>query len=234
MNKTLLFLFLGLVASASNVSATDRYFIFKASAAITVDHVIVGPNGADDKVVKKTLAGNDLINLTLARPLGTKVDAKVAVLAVAVVIEGPGVVAAPKSKLIIFNPDPNVIGAAKVVATIATLSNLDFDLANLAKGSEGQGVGQANIPETTTGDDPANNKFFAATLEGSGQAKVPEPAAMGNIDGFTFTLKSLNGPLHIKFKLASKPADPASDFADGIVTKGMLKTNGKPLTFLDL
>jgi hypothetical protein len=230
MKKTLLVLLLGSFAIASSASATDRYFIFKAAATITVNRVDVG--ATVDKIVTKTLAGNDLINLTLARPLGSKVDATTAILAVAVVMEGPGTVAAPKSKLVIFNPDPNVVGAAKIT-TVATLSNLDFDLATLTKTSTGQGIAEVNFPETTTGDDPANNKFFATTLNGSGQGTVPKPAVMTNIDGFAFALKSVSGQLHIKYKLASKPADPPADF-DWTVMKGMLKTTVKPITFLDL
>jgi hypothetical protein len=232
MKTPLLSILLGIIALAAPAHAVDRFFIFKASAAITVNRLQLGGPTTNDKIVAKTLAGNDLINLTLARPLGTKVDAKKAVLALAVVIEGPGLVPSPKSKLVIYNPDPTVIGAAKLT-TIATLSNLDFDLATLAKSFTGQGVADVNIPATTTGQDPVNNKFFAATLNGSAQATVPKPAVAGNIDAFTFTLRSLSGPLHFLYQLSTKTTDPGFDF-DGTVMKGMLKTTGKPITFLDL
>lgn len=234
MKSPLCLLFaVALLIVAPGASGADRYFIFKAAATIPVNRVIVGMEV--DKLVTKTLTSADLINLTLARPLGTKVDAKTTVLALAVVVEGPGAVAAPKSKLIVFNPDPAVSGAAKVVATVATLGPIDFEAATLtkAKKTTGQGAGDVLIAETTTGQDPVNNKFFNATLAGAAQATAPFPAVAGDIDKFTFALKSLSGPLHILYKEAKAAAAPAVDF-DGIVVKGMLTAAGKPLAVLDL
>ena len=222
---------LGVLGLSPAAQAADTFSLFKAKASLAVSQVIPGAGGDPDKVVAKTLSANDLINLTMARPLGTKIDANAEALVLAVVIEGPGVVAAPKTKLVVVDPDPAVTGPGKILATLATLANLDFDIITPTGVTKGQGTGSAAIPETTTGVDPVNNKFFASTLTGAAVAKAIPSVTPQQVDGFSIALTRISGPLHFKFTTTKSPT--VVDF-DGMVLKGTFSTTGKPIAFLTL
>jgi hypothetical protein len=152
-------------------------------------------------------------------------------LVLAVAVEGPGVVAAPLTKVLVIDPDPAVTGPAKVLATVFTLSALNFDKVTAGKNVTGQGIGTVSVTETTSGVDPTNNKFFPTTLDGGGVATAPVPTVGQNIDAFKFTLKSLSGPMHVKFTTTKSPT--AVDL-NGVVVKTMFTVSGKVLASVDL
>jgi hypothetical protein len=224
--KTLIsFLALGLFTLLPHrASAVDDYTLFKATVSLTVTKVIPSDfvnNIFSDVAVSKTLSTADVVNLALGRPLGTKVTST---LAVAVFVEGPGNVATPKTKLVVY--DGTAQGAQKIAATVATLTGLNYEATTPVKAaSKGQGIVGVQIVETTTGQDPANNKFFSSTLRGAGMGKAVASASAGLLSSLSLTATGLAGPLHVKFTTATKPVD---EF-DGIVVKSKFSVSGKPL-----
>lgn len=223
--RILLVAFALLLVTTTSSQAVDLYTLFKAKVSLTVTKVIPGSfdNNFVDKAETKTLANNDLINLALGRPLGTKVTE---VLAVAVFSEGPGIIAAPKSKLVVINPDPAVTDAAKILATVANLTSLDYEAATDPKGRTGHGIGGVQIVETTTGQAPANNKFFSTALRGAAQGKGSAGATAGTLNTLSLVSTGLAGPLHVKFATTKQPTPV--DF-DGLVIKAKFSVSGKPV-----
>jgi hypothetical protein len=211
-------------SQAPAVQPASTYTLFKATVSLTAVRLILGTMANDfiDKQESKTLATNDIINLALGNPLGTKVTT---VLMLAVFPEGPGSVPTPKTKLVVYDPAPGAV--TKILATVATVSTLDYEAANGAAGAKkGQGIGGVQIAETTLGDF-ANNKFFATALRGAGQGTSKPDANAGELGAFTFAGTGLAGPIHFK---TTKPK--VIDF-DGIVTNAKISVSGKPvvLTF---
>src|SRR4051794_19044199 len=82
--KTLLFTIVAaftvcLASERAMAQAAGQHGVFKATITIPVARVVIGTDA--DAIVTKTLTSNDVINLALGRPLGTKIDAKHEVLA---------------------------------------------------------------------------------------------------------------------------------------------------------
>lgn len=243
MKKTFALFAVCAASLAICASAAETFVLFKAAATVPVTKVIPGffdpvsNDFVDEVLVSKTLKGNDLVNLALGRKLGTKVDAKKEVLALAVATEGPGTVAAPLTRLVVYNPDPAVLADPdKIKATVLTLSSLHFDAALIAKKQAGQGIGKVTVTETpAVAPDPVGdstrNKLFATSLSGSGSASATVSPTDASLTNFTFKLTSLAGPLHFKYTDA-KNATPVE--IDGIVIKAAFTTTGKPLAVLQL
>jgi hypothetical protein len=247
MNKTFLFLSIGFLGASGLAQAAEKLTIFNAAATIPVSQAVAGHfdgnNFIDDKLVAKTLAGNDLINLALGRKLGSKVDPKTEVLALGVAIEGPGLVANAATRVIVYNPDVKdltLTDSQRIKATIFTLQNLDFDGVTLSSSATvsklaGQGISQVTVTATPNppfdpNGDSSKNALFSTTLNGGGTVAATAAVVDGALTGFTFALKSVEGALHFKY-LDAKGSQVE---IDGTVNKGVFTSTGKPLKVLQL
>lgn len=230
MNKTLLLSTMGLLLCGLPPCIAETLTLFAAAATIPVREVKPG-----DELVSKTLKGADLINLAMGRPLGTKIDPKKEVLALAVVSEGPGDVAMPATRVIVYNPDPAVMNDADhVKATVFTLSTLSYDAALVSGKPTGQGIGTAAVVATPPvapdpGGDSTKNALFATTLNVAASAVATLSPADNSMTSFKLTLKGAGGPFHFKYTDAKTPV---SVEIDGIVVAAAFTTTGKPLDVL--
>ena len=242
MNKTFLpFTTAMLLLTAMESPGAETLVIFKAAAALPVTMVIPGHfDGMDfvnDVRVSKTLKGDDLVNLAMGRSLGTKVDKTREVLALALADEGPGDVAAPTTRVIVYNPDPAVAtDPERIKATIFTLSALSFDAATISGKPTGQGIGTVAVtptpdPPPDPAGDATKNALLATSLDGAAIASATLSSVDASITGFKVTLKGLGGAFHFKYTDAKHPA---STDIDGILISGMFTTTGKPLKTLSL
>ncbi|MEO8351010.1 MAG: hypothetical protein ABI680_04725 [Chthoniobacteraceae bacterium] len=191
-----------------------EFFVYNAGAALKVTAIQVGDRA--DKPLNRTIRTNDLINLALGRSLGTRVDKATEVLGAAVVpFEDPS--SAPLGKLIVFNPQTNV-----VTATVANLSELDYNTAYLSKSSKGQGFGSGTFVETALGD-ASQGKLFASRFAGSAKAKGAHDPFGGKVA--ITGVASISGRVHV----SGKDKKGASVDVDGIMTKGTVKISGSPI-----
>lgn len=205
---------LGLIAAAPRSAAATDFYVYKATVKLAAQMVVIGPEV--DTIVTRKLGNNDVINLALGRPLGTKVDAKTEILA------GAGTYAndAAQSKLIVFDPTQN--GVAQVKAVVGTVSSLDFVRAYQASKSTGSGIGTGVIAATTLGD-PTKNGFLASTFSGSGGGSGSHDPFGGNSK--TSGKGTASGRLKFRFTDASN----VTQVFDGIVVKAEGKVSGKPI-----
>ena len=211
---------IGLTLSSTHPSiAAVDYGVFPLKVKIAVRQGIFRPNDPTDLVVSRKLGNNDIINLALGRPLGSKVDSKREVLAVALTFEDPS--DTPLSKVIVFDPSQN--GPLQIKAVVLTGTHLDFDKAYLASKSQGAGTGTGVIHDTIVGDF-TNNRFISTTLVGGGEAagthlNPQAPLAFGiSVSGKA----RFSG--RIKFA-AFQNGVPVS--FDGFIVKGEGKASGK-------
>lgn len=204
-----------MLLSADPAAAAD-FLVFPLTAKLPVRMVVVGQ--AVDQVVSAALKEKDLVNLALGRPLGTKVDTKTEVLALALTAEPPST--SPLAKVIVF--DPTATGSSRIVTTVAQVATLAFETAPLKGGVQGQGTLTADVRETVLGD-PAHDALHATTLYATGTGKasafVPPGLDLG------LTLKLVVGG-RIGFT-ASRGA-PVGTFA-GFVVNGKAQASGKPI-----
>jgi hypothetical protein len=151
------------ILAASPARAVD-FFVFKAAISLPVFMVIEQPSAPTDRYVSRKLAANDLINLALGRPLGTKVDKNTEVLALAITFAED----ADLSKIIVFDPSQN--GVAQVKATIARVTSIDLSRGFKGNGQFGYGAVTGAVEPTLP---PGPNGFLASTLHGSGSGGGP-------------------------------------------------------------
>ncbi len=217
MKRTLLSL-AALIVTASAVQAVD-FFVYKITAKLPV--LTVAQVGGVDKIVTRTFVTNDLINIALGRPLGTKVNSSTEILAVAGVDELDSV-NPPASKLIVFNPSTK-----KNLATITTVSSLNMKyVSNSPRGSATVATTQPFVESTVN---PTVAKFFAGTslfLAGSGKGPGADPFDFRPpVTGGT---TMLNG--RVKLLITEKTGGTATVF-EGLVVKGSMSGGGAPLLF---
>jgi hypothetical protein len=214
----------GLAASlvvSGRAFATD-FGVFKTKVKIVANMAIFRPNDPTDVIVTRKLGNNELINLALGRPLGTKVDSKTEVLATAITFEPPS--NAPLAKIVVFDPSQN--GIAQVKAIVMTGTQLDYDTAYLATKSQGEGSATGTIHDTVVGDF-ANNHLIATTLTGGGQGSGTH--INPQIPGFDVTVSgksTFSG--RIKFAALEKGVPVTFD---GFIVKGESKSSGKAIAF---
>ncbi len=186
------------------------FLVFPAKMSLAIRSVIFGFDV--DRLIKTTLKENDVVNLALGRPLGTKVDKNTEVLAVALTTEGPS--ASPLARLIVF--DPSQAGIAAVKAVVAKTTALDFDSAPDGKG---QGMVTAVIQQTTLGT-PAQNALHPSTVVATGVGTVGPLVAPGLVN-----LKAVvNGRIDFDGLAKGKPTA-----VNGIIVTGKAKVAGKLL-----
>lgn len=208
--------------SAPPAHAVD-YFVFKASVTIPVTYV--DHSGAVvDAVITKTLVNNDIINLALGRVLGTKVDAKTEVLALAAAFDTSGM--PPDSKLIVYDPSASGVAVEKLV--VAKLTGLTFDEGYLSASSKGQGNGTVAVQPTTAGN--GKNALQASTLYGAGSSSGPHQPVSIPINYATIPF-ALSGTAAFtgEFKFAADDKQGMPHTYDGTVIKGKMTASGKRL-----
>jgi hypothetical protein len=194
-----------LVLPSGRADATD-FAVFAAKLSLSVD-VVVG-----NQIVQRTLKENDIVNLALGRPLGTKVDKKTEVLAVA--INADELI----GTAIIFNPSQN--GLAQVTTTVAEPTLKDFERAYLFSGGEGYGTITGTVVPTTLGT-PSLNGLLASTLvaAGGGKSSAARSAAVKG---------SLSGRL--SFRVTE---NGQTTTLSGFIVNGKAKVSGKPLSLFE-
>lgn len=217
--------------------ALEDYSVFKASIMFAVDHVVVGQEV--DKLVTKTITSKEFVNLSLGRPIDQVLDAKHEVFALAVAFDQPTDPdthqndTTPHSKFILWDPGTPATKTTAavpghVVATLATVTEIDFDDAYGASSHKGLGVGNISIPEGVGPD----NKFFPTTLRFAGRGTTPLFPLNGNqISTFAVTMTGLSGRVHFSFK--SKKAGSVTTDWWGIAVKGTITTSGKSLAHFE-
>jgi hypothetical protein len=165
-------------------------------AGLTLEMQIPGP--APGTIAKRVLKTNDVINLTLGRPLTTKIDKKTEILALAGDASTPG----PESQVVVFNPT-----ARTITATLWTFSN--FVLLNNPDFSLNYVVTDVTFVATTLGV-PAQDGFLASTIAIAGSGKHANGAL-----GATST--AISGPVSFH---------AGGTLVSGIILKGKFKTSG--------
>ncbi len=196
--------------------------VYKVSVKIVAGMVIPSMTGPDTVLLKK-LGNNDVVNLAMGRPLGTKVDAKTEMLAGAGDFE-PRMTSSPNEKLIVFDPSQN--GIAQVTATVAVATSLDYQGAYLGPKSSGFGFGAATIQNTTLGD-PSHNGFISTDLNGTATGS----GAHLGVSGVDIVFPAISGTGTasgpIKFNFTDKNGMVVH--FDGVIVKAQGKVSGKPI-----
>jgi hypothetical protein len=196
--------------------ATTTIYVFKASLTLPVVQTIVRPSENTDLVVTRKLGDKDLINLTLGRPLGSKVDSKTEILAWAGTFE-PLSSPTPFTRLIVFDPSQN--GIAQVKATIARLQDLEYATAYLGAKSDRVGTA-AFVIQPTAGGPP--NALLGGTLHGTGAVSGGH---LTEINGeFVPPNEAGKGVIGGRMQFRVGGAD-----VDGFVVIGKAKVSGKLL-----
>lgn len=186
------------LAPAAPTHADNVTFEFW-KAAMTIEVQVPGPGGA---IVKRKLKTNDVINLALGRPLTTKPDKKVEILALAGDASTPGL----ESQVVVFNPTTRAI-----VATIWTLSN--FALLNNPDFSLNYVTADASFVATTLGT-PAQDGFLATTIAIAGTGKH------GGSGSLSVSSTAMSGPVSFR---------AGGTAVSGLMLKGKFKTGGASL-----
>jgi hypothetical protein len=194
-------------------TATD-FFVFKAALTLPATTVIEQPTAPTDLFLTRKIGNNDLVNLALGRALGTKVDAKTEILALAITYASE----ATKSRLIVFDPSQN--GVAQIKAIVAEVESLTLQYGYKATSIAGVGNGGAIFKETTIGD-AASFALLPSTL--SGGAAGAGPFGFGQFEKIAGK-GTLTGRIRYRFTDGA-----GTRIFDGIVTGGKLKAAGKPL-----
>jgi hypothetical protein len=191
--------------------------VFKAQVTLTAQMVVTGSSA--DIIVQKKLGTNDIINLALGRPLGTKVDTNKEVLALEAFFETHG--ATPLSQLIIYDTTQN--GIAGIVVVVATLDKLDWQNAYEKTVNAGFGVASGTIKATTLGT-PASNGFLDSPFWASGSGSGKHLFSVGDANASPKGGAVIGA--HLKFVYTDGTG--AHNF-DGLVTAGTAKISGKPI-----
>lgn len=204
---------IGLLVATSQPAAATDFYVYRGKLKIVAKMVIFNPVD-NDTILTRKLGNNDVINLALGRPLGTKVDAKTEILA------GAGTYAdhAAESTLIVFDPSQN--GLAQIKATTGTLTALEFNNAYLASKSQGAGAATVVIAATTLGT-PASFGFLQSTFNSSAEGSGAHDPFGGN--------SKISGKATFGGRLRFNDANAAVTSFDGFVVKAEAKVSGKPI-----
>lgn len=200
---------------ATAFAQTD-YFVFKTTGAFTVNEVIPDPQAPTDTFIQKLFTGNDIVNAALGRKLGSPVNSKTEVLAVAVTYAND----AANSQLIIY--DTTTTGVAAVKAVIATISNLDLQTGYDKTGEKATAV--ATIVLMPNGDPTSDpSAIVSGTLTGA--AEGSEGFGSQDTAKNKYVLKVTNGAGTVQGKFTDSKGNVLN--VNGIVTKGFFNASGK-------
>jgi hypothetical protein len=219
---------------AAPAAATD-FFVFPVKISLPVRMVEVGTDPGS--IVEKKLTQKDVVNLALGRPLGTKVDKKTEILAVAGARFEENI---QKGRLIVFDPSQN--GLAQIKVVVAQPIVIDREVALLEKGEQGQGTMTGQVLEV---GDPGENGLHATIgwVSGDGKRKEDKGTFKGIVAGRvsfnttengqtkTFSGYVVNGKVSVSGKPIGMYSDGTSEegCGDGIVQPGL----GEECEFFD-
>lgn len=193
--------------------------VFRVQILLPARMLVPGSGPAYDSIARKTLRNNDIINLTLGRPLGTRVNKTTEILAAEVTFETHG--DPPQSRLIIYDKSQN--GAAGVVAVVGTLDFLEWQNAYLRTNNSGFGIGNGTILATSVGN-PSENGFMESTLQGGGNCFGRHLYIVSDERAMPRGAVGLQG--HLVFVYTDKKG--THNF-DGFVVGGRGRIMGRPL-----
>lgn len=183
---------------------------FHSTANFAVQPVLKGT------IVKKTLTGNELVNLSLGRPLTTKLNAKTEVLALNATFETHG--QAPESQLVVYDTTKN--GAAGISLVLAEYGTLDWQNAYFNATNSGFGVSTGSF---AAGGD-ALNGVSASDFQGAGVASGKHLYLVTDPKASPLGTAALQG--HLKFVYTDTKG--THNF-DGIYLKGTGRVAGRPI-----
>jgi hypothetical protein len=190
-----------LLIPAQRAEATD-FLIFALKVSLPVQIVSGG------QVVKRTLKEHDIVNLALGRPLGTKVDKKTEVLAVASSYDGNDAI------VVVFDPSQN--GLAQITTTVAEPTAVDVENAFLNSGRAGVGAATGTVKATMLGT-PGQNGLLVSTLFGGGAGK-----------------SSFAGKASVTVTIAGRVSFTENgQTLTGFIVKGKGKVGGAPITIFN-
>lgn len=182
----------------------DTYQVFRCSVTLPVVHETLDAKG-EQVLATLTLKSDDILNLALGRPLGTKPDKATEVLAFASNSTTPGA----GSLLVVFNPQSEQV-------TTVVFATSGFVLLHDEDFSQNVAFAQADIQATSLGT-PAEHGFLASSLSTGGKGK----------SAGAFAATSLAGPVHLRFTQGGETTE-----IEGLVLKGRLKASGPTLAVL--
>lgn len=194
--------------------------IWKVTLSLPVSMVVLG--GVDaDVIARKTLTGNDIVNLALGRPLGTKVDAKKEALALDVLLGTPIGAQFPVSRLVIYDTTNAQKDETAIVKVLAENTTLDWQTAYGGKTVDsGFGLTTGILKANGT----AQNGISESTLLAGGTGSYAHTAKT------TPSTASAAGALFIEGRLKFAYTDTKGTHTfDGFVTAGSGRLSGKPL-----
>jgi hypothetical protein len=189
------------------------FFVYSVKAKFIVRMVVVDFSQQFDSVVEAKLDEKDVVNLALGRPLGTKVDKKTEILALATAFEGSS--GSPLSKLVVF--DPTKTGPARITRTVARATSLELESATAGTAVTGQGIATAEIQ--ANGDAEESLNVTAVLLTGSGKAPAP-PGPDGTV--------SLKGAIGGRFSFTTTEGGETTTIS-GFVVNGKVSASGKSI-----
>jgi hypothetical protein len=164
------------ILGATPAGAAD-FLVYPVKVSATVRMAVIDFSMEFDSIAEVKLKEKDIVNLALGRPLGTKVDKKTEVLALATPFEGSSM--SPLTRLIVF--DPSATGPAQIVETVAEATALEVDAATGNGSVTGQGTAVAAIEAVgDAGDNALNASTVLLTGAGKTSPSVP-PGPEGKI-----------------------------------------------------
>jgi hypothetical protein len=197
--------------------------IWKVSLSLPVSMVVPSTTDAPDVILHKTLTGNDVINLALGRPLGSKVDAKKEVLALDVMVGTPTGAQFPTSQLVIYDTTKTPNDDTAITKVLGQNATLDWQTAFSGKTADtGFGITTGMLNASGT----AQNGLSSSSLYAAGTASCAHTPTT------TPAKAAATGALFIEGHLTFVCTDTKGTHTfDGIVQAGSIKVTGAPLGF---
>ena len=219
MKTPLLFLSvlaLCLTGASAQTAVMGRHYLFKASALFPVQIEKLDAKG-NTVITKVSLGTRELVNLTLGRPVNTKLNPKTEVLAVDI-----DDFTHNETRLVVFRPDSGLIYPLCVLAAGGTPATKVSDNETVIK-EKGTGLGPGSILATDPsipGAEVAKNSLQSTDFCASSNASFGPGR---NSPVFTLSATGVIGD--IKGKM-TKIADTVTTDLDGLIIKGMFSASG--------
>jgi hypothetical protein len=212
---------LSLAGADAQVPVMGRHFLFKASALFPVQIEKPDPNHPGGTILTKVSLGTkEMVNLALARPFNTPLNAKTEVLAVDV-----NDFVHDKTTVVVYRPDSGLIFPICVLSVGGTPSVMMSNNPNTIK-EKGAGLGPGTIVATDASFPQADrdkNSLQSTDICASSTASFgPGPRAP------IFTLSATGVIGDVKAKLTAIGETTTTDL-DGLIVKGMVSASGQAI-----
>jgi hypothetical protein len=214
----LAFIALSLAGASAQSPVMGRHFLFKASALFPVQIEKPDPKNPGEKILTKlSLGTKELVNLALARPINTPLNAKTEVLAVDIDDYNHD-----QTTLVVYRPDSGLIYPVCVLSNTHPTEAKVTDNPSTVK-EKGTGLGTGTILATSTDfslADRNKNSLQSTDICASSNASFgPGPHSP------IFTLAATGVIGDIKGKM-TKTTDTSTTDLDGLIIKGMFSASG--------